>query len=796
MAVNSVTVKEDLVGGGDNQGYLALNGCTNFGGHTFVSIQSGSCSSEATGQSAGMVGLLESEARDAGRRSRTRRCAGSGGRAPTCCPRTRRCRSCARPRTTSTSRRRTRSIPPTTSARRPAASSTRCATRPAPGWDATFGYGRANAYEMVKAVRAGRIPPEADITGPAWFDVLPAHGRREGDRTRRGRRARRSYDYRVEWTTGLQPPAYPGHRRVARRRPSARTCARRVTVTLAQLDLAQIAAVLPDHGRGAPVDPATGQARRRTVQRARARRGHRARRHRRRAAGHLAEAGVRARRPGSARGYPASRRGCVDRAAGVRGPRRPPRRRADRRDRRRRDPRVRLAWSRHPRLAGAHDGRAVVAGEVDARPAPKGSGRRGARSRSARRSSPTSTATGRRKSSSPTPTATSGRGRRNGRRRSGFTPTVVDGKAHSTTHLDFAFSRDSTTHAGPVQPHQARLRRVARGGGPRRRRPHGDRRGRARPSRVRVARRRHAGRRASPCSRSIPAKVAAVDPASHKVTFTPDSGVREGGELFATPTLVDLTGDGRPEIVVGAQEEYAGDAEHRRRRGRARAARRCQRTSATAGCTRSRPTAATRRIPDRSRRASRRPGLPARLAGEARSARARGAADDRRRRRDAGGGRRREPASRASRSSPRPAAGPPYVLDASGHSVYGASRRAATSRPRGPAVSAGEGRGALRARSATATTSSCRCPAFSGFSRRASSTATQRSRSSRRRRSGFTRLLDIQASDLQLPNDDQLMRLAGQHRQRAARVPAGDARTWRSSSRLRSPTSTATVSTR
>ena len=27
------------------------------------------------------------------------------------------------------------------------------------GWDATFGYGRVNAYEMLKALRDGRIPP-------------------------------------------------------------------------------------------------------------------------------------------------------------------------------------------------------------------------------------------------------------------------------------------------------------------------------------------------------------------------------------------------------------------------------------------------------------------------------------------------------------------------------------------------------------------------------------------------------------------------------------------------------------
>ena len=48
------------------EGYLALNGCTNFGGHTFVPVPSSACSSEATGQSAGMVALLESYAREQG----------------------------------------------------------------------------------------------------------------------------------------------------------------------------------------------------------------------------------------------------------------------------------------------------------------------------------------------------------------------------------------------------------------------------------------------------------------------------------------------------------------------------------------------------------------------------------------------------------------------------------------------------------------------------------------------------------------------------------------------------------
>ena len=77
-----------------------------------------------------------------------------------------------------------------------------------PGWDATHGYGRLNAYELVKAVRDARIPPEADLTSPSGSPCCPAHG----IVAIRGRvaapRARR-FSYRVEWAPGLQAPEYP-----------------------------------------------------------------------------------------------------------------------------------------------------------------------------------------------------------------------------------------------------------------------------------------------------------------------------------------------------------------------------------------------------------------------------------------------------------------------------------------------------------------------------------------------------------------------------------------------------------
>ncbi len=54
-----------------------------------------------------------------------------------------------------------------------------------------------------------------------------------------------------------------------------------------------------------------------------------------------------------------------------------------------------------------------------------------------------------------------------------------------------------------------------------------------------------------------PAKVSAVDPGDPPGHLPQPRPNGTGGELIATPTLVDLVGDDRPEIVVGAQEQYS-----------------------------------------------------------------------------------------------------------------------------------------------------------------------------------------------------------------------------------------------
>jgi len=53
-----------------------------------------------------------------------------------------------------------------------------------------------------------------------------------------------------------------------------------------------------------------------------------------------------------------------------------------------------------------------------------------------------------------------------------------------------------------------------------------------------------------------PAKVAAVDPDTHAVTFKAAAGSLMQGAIIDTPAVGDITGDGVPEVVVGTNEEY------------------------------------------------------------------------------------------------------------------------------------------------------------------------------------------------------------------------------------------------
>src|SRR5438132_2436073 len=239
MVVNSVThyaqeggapLQEPLT-------YLAFNGCTNFGGYSWVSVESSSCSSDATGQSSGMAGLLYSAARNAVHNGVIR--ADPSGRplaaeeakqlfrlaaddidfsTPRCAPAPPQCG------------------PPNNFATTLPASQRFVTTA---GWDQITGWGRINANKLVRFVAAGQIPPQADITSPRWWDSLPTAGKTTIEGRVAAPRAS-SYTYEVQFAPGVQPPRWPlgdTWRTVA---TGAGTAAK--TGVLATLDLAQVRA--------------------------------------------------------------------------------------------------------------------------------------------------------------------------------------------------------------------------------------------------------------------------------------------------------------------------------------------------------------------------------------------------------------------------------------------------------------------------------------------------------------------------------------------------------------------------
>ena len=75
------------------------------------------------------------------------------------------------------------------------------------GWDEFFGYGRLDAYKAVAAAAEGWIPPEANITSPEWFEQMnPAD---ESFAVDGYVNARTPYTCRVEVAPGAQPNNAP-----------------------------------------------------------------------------------------------------------------------------------------------------------------------------------------------------------------------------------------------------------------------------------------------------------------------------------------------------------------------------------------------------------------------------------------------------------------------------------------------------------------------------------------------------------------------------------------------------------
>ena len=73
------------------------------------------------------------------------------------------------------------------------------------GWDQHFGYGRVDLGLALDRIAAGRIPPQALITGPDWFAPLVLGRQHTVDVNGRVSARGGGVRYRVEWAPGLEP---------------------------------------------------------------------------------------------------------------------------------------------------------------------------------------------------------------------------------------------------------------------------------------------------------------------------------------------------------------------------------------------------------------------------------------------------------------------------------------------------------------------------------------------------------------------------------------------------------------
>ncbi|MFH2010786.1 MAG: FG-GAP-like repeat-containing protein [bacterium] len=172
--------------------YLNFANCTNYGAQLALSAPGTACSSESTGRTAGIAGLIISMALQAD--------VPFPGGAPNATDKlgARRLRSDEVRQLLITT---VDDIYDPASATDPERYPTRV------GWEQRFGYGRTNASKAVRQVDAGRIPPVVDVTRPYWFEpIVPSQTPTvdiEGEIAFRS--LYDSVDYVIEWAPGIEP---------------------------------------------------------------------------------------------------------------------------------------------------------------------------------------------------------------------------------------------------------------------------------------------------------------------------------------------------------------------------------------------------------------------------------------------------------------------------------------------------------------------------------------------------------------------------------------------------------------
>jgi hypothetical protein len=201
ILVNSVTKYDDTFTP-QPRSYLQFNGCTNFMSKITVAVPSSSCSSEATGRSAGIVGLIYAEARNRGitlTPDEVRQLFQGTADDVNFADAELNCSSgnpsCTDPNLNTVSHR--LDVSPVAD------------TKPYParrGYDEFYGYGRLNAHAAVSAVADGAIPPGASIESPDWWTQLdPAKATIDVRGHVDGKRLAQGYTCALLVAPGVQP---------------------------------------------------------------------------------------------------------------------------------------------------------------------------------------------------------------------------------------------------------------------------------------------------------------------------------------------------------------------------------------------------------------------------------------------------------------------------------------------------------------------------------------------------------------------------------------------------------------
>jgi hypothetical protein len=156
--------------------FWGISPCTNFGARVSVTVAGTSCSSGSTARLAGVAGLIESAARDA-------------GIGPLAAEEVYQILRMTADDLDNTS---------------PDWGSLRY--RAVKGFDEIYGYGRVNVLRSILAVEGGRIPPIADLATPDWFEIVsptatPQRAVMGAMRVPRAERAQ----FTLEYALGVQP---------------------------------------------------------------------------------------------------------------------------------------------------------------------------------------------------------------------------------------------------------------------------------------------------------------------------------------------------------------------------------------------------------------------------------------------------------------------------------------------------------------------------------------------------------------------------------------------------------------